>query len=80
VFALLVALPAGAIVAGGAEIAFSESVFMFAFLVVASVAFFVVLRTDLTLSRREAYVLLTLYAVFLAIVVAESVGLAPLPV
>jgi cation:H+ antiporter len=80
VFALLVALPAGAIVAGGAEIAFSESVFMFAFLVVASIAFFVVLRTDLTLSRREAYVLLSLYAAFLVVVVAESVGLAPIPV
>jgi cation:H+ antiporter len=74
VFALLIALPAGVLVAGSAAIVFADTVFMLAFLVVASVAFFVIIRTDMALSRREAAVMIALYGVFVAVIAAESVG------
>jgi cation:H+ antiporter len=75
IFALLVALPAGVVVAGGAPIEFSTVVPMMSILVVASLAFFAILRTDMALTRNESYVLLGLYGGFLALLVAESVGL-----
>ncbi|SEL53797.1 cation:H+ antiporter [Haloferax larsenii] len=74
VFALLVALPAGILVAGGAVIAFEEVVPMMGFLTGASIVFFAVLRTEMALTRGESYVLLGTYGVFLAWLVAESFG------
>lgn len=74
VFALLVALPAGVLVAGGAAISFGTSVPMLGFLVLASIVLFTILRTDMVLSRRESYLLLTLYAGFVAWLVGESLG------
>lgn len=74
VFALLVALPVGILVAGGAVIAFEEVVPMMSFLTGASVVFFAVLRTEMALTRGEAYVLLGTYALFVAWLVAESLG------
>jgi cation:H+ antiporter len=74
IFALLVALPAGVIVAGSAPVDFAVVVPMMGFLIVASIAFFGVLRTDMVLSSRESYFLLVLYGVFLAWLVAESLG------
>jgi cation:H+ antiporter len=79
VFALLVALPAGVLAAGSVRIVFADAVFMLGYLVVASIAFFVIIRTDMELSRREAYLMIVLYVGFVAVIAAESVGLAPLP-
>lgn len=79
IFALLIALPAGVLVAGSVTIVFADAVFMLGYLVLASVAFFVIIRTDMELSRREAHVMIALYGVFVLWIVAESVGLAPLP-
>ncbi|SFR52777.1 sodium:calcium antiporter [Halogeometricum limi] len=74
IFALLVVLPAGILAAGQATISLGTVVPMMGFLVVASVAFFAVLRTEMRLTRNEAYLLIALYAGFLCWLVAESVG------
>ncbi|NHX36050.1 MULTISPECIES: sodium:calcium antiporter [Halolamina] len=74
VFDLLVAVPAGIVLAGGAVVNYGVAVPMMAFLVVATVALFTMLRTDLHLSDREATVLLGVYAVFLSWMVLETVG------
>ena len=74
-FDLLVAVPAAVLVAGSVEVDFGTAVPMVAYLTVATVGFLVVTRTDLVLTRREAGVLLALYAVFVAWMVAESVGI-----
>jgi cation:H+ antiporter len=74
VFALLVALPAGVLAAGSVVVDLATIVPMMTFLIFASVAFFAVLRTDLLLTTRESYLLLGLYGVFVAWLVAESSG------
>ncbi|KAB1187689.1 MULTISPECIES: sodium:calcium antiporter [Haloferax] len=74
VFALLVALPIGILVAGGTVIAFEEVVPMMSFLTGASIVFFAVLRTEMALTRGESYVLLGTYGLFIVWLVAESLG------
>lgn len=74
VFDLLVAVPAGIVLAGGAVVNYGVAVPMMAFLVVATVLLFTTLRTDLQLSDREAPVLLGAYVVFLCWMVLETVG------
>ena len=73
-FDLLVAVPAGVLVAGTAVIDFAATVPMMGFLTVATLVLFTVLRTDLTLTEREGYVLLGVYAVFVVWLVLETVG------
>ena len=73
-FDLLVAVPAGVLVAGTAAIDFTATVPMMGFLTVATLVLFTVLRTDLTLTEREGYVLLGVYAVFVVWLVLETVG------
>ncbi|RQH00518.1 sodium:calcium antiporter [Natrarchaeobius oligotrophus] len=74
VFDLLVAIPAGVLVAGSLAVSFAHVVPMMAFLILATVVFFAIVRTDMLLSRREAWTLLALYGVFVAWLVLESVG------
>jgi cation:H+ antiporter len=74
VFALLVALPAGVLAAGSVVVDLGTVVPMMTFLTFASVAFFAVLRTELLLTARESYLLLGLYGLFVAWLVAESLG------
>ncbi|MFC4357247.1 sodium:calcium antiporter [Halobium salinum] len=78
VFALLIALPAGVLAAGGVPIDFAAVVPLLGFLVAASVVFFAALRTDLSLARWEAYLLLGMYGLFIAWLVAEAVGVTRL--
>lgn len=78
IFALLVVLPAGILAAGRATVSLSVVVPMMGFLVAASVAFFAVLRTDMRLTRNEAYLLIGLYCVFLVWLLAESLGVTSL--
>lgn len=73
-FDLLVAVPAGVLVAGGAVVNFSAALPLFAALVLCTVAAFSLLRTDLSLSPAEAYGLLALYAAFLTWLAAEALG------
>ncbi|WP_053948409.1 sodium:calcium antiporter [Halolamina sediminis] len=72
VFDLLVAVPAGIVLAGGAVINYGVAVPMMTFLVVATVALFTALRTDLQLSDREAWLLLVFYAVFVVWMLLET--------
>ncbi|EMA55579.1 MULTISPECIES: sodium:calcium antiporter [Halococcus] len=73
-FDLLVAVPAGVLVAGTAPIDFAATVPMMAFLTVATLVLFTVLRTDLTLTGREGGVLLGVYGVFVGWLVLETIG------
>ncbi|MFW5911641.1 MAG: sodium:calcium antiporter [Halolamina sp.] len=78
VFDLLVAVPAGIVLAGGAVVNYGLAVPMMAFLVVATIVLFLTIRTDLHLSEREATLLLAVYAVFLGWMVLEVVDLVAL--
>ncbi|QKQ98401.1 sodium:calcium antiporter [Candidatus Nanohaloarchaea archaeon] len=74
VFDLLIAIPAGVLLAGATPINYAVAVPMFGFLTFATIALFTTLRTDLELYRREAYFLILVYAVFIAWMIAETFG------
>ncbi len=74
VFDLLVALPAGVLLAGATTVSFAAAVPMMAFLVVATIVLFGFARTDMELTDREASAMLALYGVFIAWLLLESVG------
>ena len=74
VFDLLVAVPAGVIVAGETYVNFSRSVPLLSYLVFATVVLFMLMRTRFELARWEATTLLVTYAVFVVWVFAESFG------
>jgi cation:H+ antiporter len=73
-FDLLVAIPVGVLIAGNLVINFAIAVPMMGVLTVATIVLFVALRTGLSLSTAESYGLLLLYILFVAWVVAETVG------
>lgn len=64
VFDLLVAVPAGVLLANGAIVDFTASVQMFSALTLVTVFLFAFMRTRLTITRAEALALLGLYASF----------------
>ena len=74
-FDLLVAIPVGVLIVGSVPIDFAAAVPMLGVLTLATVLLFAFLRTDLSITTREAYVLLCAYLLFVAWVVAETVGL-----
>ncbi|MDT8895723.1 sodium:calcium antiporter [Halomonas sp. I1] len=73
-FDLLVCIPAGVLIAGGAMVNFSVAAPMMAALTAATVALFLMMRTRMVLSRPECAVLLALYAGFIIWIGAESFG------
>ncbi|MFC4552643.1 MULTISPECIES: sodium:calcium antiporter [Halorussus] len=73
-FDLLVAIPLGVLIVGSAPVDFAVAVPMLGVLTVATVLLFTFLRTDLSLSDVESYVLLAAYLGFVAWVIAETVG------
>ncbi|MFW5917646.1 MAG: sodium:calcium antiporter [Halorubrum sp.] len=73
-FDLLVAIPLGVLIVGRVEVNFSTAVPMFGVLTAATVLLFATLRTDLSLERRESYVLLAAYLLFVAWMIAETIG------
>jgi len=75
IFDLLVAVPVGILIAGAATINVSAAVPMMALLGGATVALFVILRTNESLGEGEAAFLLLLYGVFLVLVGLETAGL-----
>lgn len=77
-FDLLVAIPLGVLIVGRVEVNFSTAVPMFGVLTAATVLLFGVLRTDLSLTSRESSALLAAYALFIAWIVAETVGVTGL--
>ncbi|WP_436347414.1 sodium:calcium antiporter [Natronorubrum sp. FCH18a] len=74
VFDLLVAVPVGVLVAGTLAITFAHIVPMMGFLILATIVFFTIVRTDMLLSEREAWTLLVLYGLFVVWLLLESVG------
>ena len=74
IFDLLVAVPAGVLIAGATRVDFAVAAPMMAFLVVATIVLFTALRTRLELSRAEGGVLLGMYVVFVAWMVLETFG------
>jgi len=73
-FDLLVAIPLGVLIAGSAPVNFAVAAPMMGVLTVATILLFMMLRTDLTLTTAESYSLLLAYLLFVAWMVAETVG------
>ena len=78
VFDLLVAVPAGILVAGATTVNFARVTPLMAFLVVATVGLFAAMRTELELTRLEAGAMLGLYVVFVAWMFTEVFGVTTL--
>ncbi|WEL23311.1 sodium:calcium antiporter [Candidatus Nanohalovita haloferacivicina] len=74
VFDLLIAIPAGVLLAGATPVNYAVAVPMFGFLTFATISLFTTLRTDLELYRKEAYFLLLIYAAFLIWMITETFG------
>ena len=74
VFDLLVAVPAGVLIAGASTVDFSAAVPMMALLTAATIVLFIILRTNESLEPAEAGSLLVLYIGFLVLVALETVG------
>jgi cation:H+ antiporter len=73
-FDLLVAIPVGVLIVGSVPVDFAVAVPMMGVLTLATVLLFAILRTDLSLTSVEAYSLLAAYCLFVAWVVAETIG------
>ena len=78
IFDLLVAVPAGVLLAGATRVDFGVAAPLMAMLTVATVVLFAAMRTNLYLSRREAWLLLAVYFLFLLWVLFEATGLTSL--
>ncbi|MFW5895849.1 MAG: sodium:calcium antiporter [archaeon] len=73
-FDLLVALPVGVLIVGTVPVNFTVAAPMLGILTVATILLFTLLRTDLSLTTRESAALLVVYGLFVAWIVAETVG------
>ena len=73
-FDLLVAIPLGVLIAGSSPVNFAVAAPMMGVLTVATILLFMMLRTDLVLTTTESYTLLLAYLLFVAWMVAETVG------
>lgn len=78
IFDLLVAVPAGVLIAGATTVNFAVAAPLMAILTVATILLFAAMRTRLYLNRREAALLLGGYALFLLWVVLEGTGVTAL--
>ncbi|SDR00664.1 sodium:calcium antiporter [Natronobacterium texcoconense] len=74
VFDLLVAVPVGVLIAGPTPVDFGIAAPLMGFLVVATIVVFATARTDFTLTDREAWLLLAVYAAFVGWMLLESTG------
>lgn len=74
VFDLLVAIPLGVMVAGSVTVQYRLAAPLMGVLTLATIALFTALRTDLELTRTEAWALMMLYGCFVGWVVLESRG------
>ncbi|MCF8030693.1 MAG: hypothetical protein K9K39_07345 [Desulfohalobiaceae bacterium] len=72
IFDLLCCIPVGVLIAGTATINFSVATPMMAVLILATFVLFLMMRTQMLLSRGEAWLLLALYGVFLLWISLES--------
>lgn len=74
IFDLLVAIPAGILVAGTYAVDYAVAAPLMAFLTLATIALFTTMRTEVRLRRWEAWFLLGLYGVFVGWLALETVG------
>lgn len=72
IFDLLICIPVGVMLAGTTTINFSVATPMMAILTVATLALFLTMRTQMKITRGEAWFLLTLYAAFVIWIALES--------
>ena len=77
-FDLLVAIPVGVMIVGTVPVNFTVAAPMLGVLTVATILLFTMLRTDLSLTTVESYALLAVYGLFVAWIVAETVGVTGL--
>ena len=74
IFDLLVAVPAGIMVAGSATIDYAVAAPMMGFLTIGTIALFTMLRMGLELRPAECWTLLAMYGVFVAWMILETAG------
>lgn len=75
IFDLLIAVPAGVLIAGSAVVNFSAALPMTVFLALSTVVLVFLLLTKEKLSRSEGYVLITIYFIFVIWMALESQGI-----
>lgn len=73
-FDLLVALPVGVMLVGAVTVDYALAVPMMGVLTLATIILFTLMRTDLAITRREAWVLAGSYGLFVAWIAIETVG------
>ncbi len=78
IFDLLVAVPAGVLIAGSVAFEFGVAVPLVGFLTLATIILFTQLRTGLRLSATEGWVLNATYGVFILWMILEQVGVVAL--
>ena len=78
IFDLLCCIPIGVLIAGTAVINYSVAAPMMAVLTFATLVLFLMMRTDMVLSRKESWSLLAMYGVFVLWVGLESVDVTNL--
>lgn len=74
IFDLLVAIPAGVLIAGTATINFTRAAPMMGLLTLATILLFTFMRTQMVLGRREAVALLGFYGLFVVWMGLETIG------
>lgn len=74
IFDLLVAIPAGVLIAGASVIDFAIAAPMMGVLTLATILLFTTIRTHLTLTRGECWLLLGAYGVFISWISLETLG------
>lgn len=74
IFDLLVAVPAGVLIAGATPVDFGVAAPLMGMLTVATMILFATMRTDLRLDLWEAWLLLGIYGIFILWVVLETLG------
>ncbi len=78
IFDLLIAIPAGILIAGSVVIDLARATPLLAILVVFTCVLFVFIRTKLELNRGESVLLLVLYGIFVVFMVLENFGVTSL--
>jgi cation:H+ antiporter len=77
-FDLLVVIPVGVLLTGVVVINFTLAVPMFAILTLITIVLLFMLLIGLSISRREAYLLIGLYLAFVLLVLGEITGVVDL--
>ncbi|MDH4280353.1 MAG: sodium:calcium antiporter, partial [Acidimicrobiia bacterium] len=78
IFDLLIAVPAGVLIAGSVAFQFAVAVPLIGFLTLATIVLFAQLRTGLELSKLESWLLLVAYGAFVVWMILEQIGLMSL--